>query len=212
MIFRESSESIASGLKKSTQESSHKLNPEERKNFEDLMLLRKQFIQQQCQSLKGNETFTESYDVEVYLPEYNFLYCPIHKASSTTWYQNLMILWIQKHHFQRFPDSTYTWEEWHLKIQKIAPRFQNLTHFKNSIKDPIKFAVVRHPFHRLVSAFRNKFETRHAWFYKQYGDEIMKKYGYLTKERPKYKGRLPLVTFEEFVKWIIDTNPDDMNK
>lgn len=198
---------------KSTIVSSHKFNDEERKEFQDLMLFRKQFIKQQCQEL-SNETFSETYDVEVYLPESNFLYCPIHKASSTTWYQNLMILWVHQHQYQQFPETKYSWEEWHMKIHKIAPRFDNFTQFKAKMeeKDPIKFAVIRHPFHRLVSAFRNKFETHHAWFYKQYGDGIMKKYGHLTKERPKFKGKLPLVTFQEFVKWVIDTDPNQMNK
>ena len=43
-----------------------------------------------------------------------------------------------------------------------------------------------------------------------YGNKIMKDYGHLTKERPFYQ-RKPIVTFQEFVKWVIDTDPDDMN-
>ena len=42
----------------------------------------------------------------------------------------------------------------------------------------------------------------------------MSKYGNLTKIRPKIIKRrhsVGIVTFQEFVKWVIDTNPDDMN-
>ena len=38
----------------------------------------------------------------------------------------------------------------------------------------------------------------------------MKKYGHLTVNRPKIKGK-SIVTFQEFVKWVIDTDPDEMN-
>ena len=50
-------------------------------------------------------------------------------------------------------------------------------------KDTIKsFLIVRHPFHRLVSAFRDKIERQHGprldkdWYYKTYGRKIVAKY------------------------------------
>ena len=44
-----------------------------------------------------------------------------------------------------------------------------------------------------------------------YESEILKKFGYLEKQRPKGpKGKL-IITFQQFVKWVINTDPDIMN-
>jgi hypothetical protein len=45
-----------------------------------------------------------------------------------------------------------TWDEWHMKIQKVCPRFDDKDKFLQNLEE-------RHPFHRLVSAYRNKFEN-----------------------------------------------------
>lgn len=72
-----------------------------------------------------------------------------------------------------------------------------------------KFLFARHPFERLVSAFKNKFSTPHKksrFFRMIFGRYIMKKYREqdnitLTKE---FKGGTS-VKFEEFIRYIIDS-------
>ena len=66
------------------------------------------------------------------------------------------------------------------------------------------FIITRHPFERVVSAFRNKLEKPFsAWFQRQYGSTILRMFRKnLTKEQYNAgKG----VTFIEFVDYIIKT-------
>ena len=97
------------------------------------------------------------------------------------------------------------------------------------------FMIVRHPFHRLVSAFRDKLERKRVkklerdYFYKKYGKQIVAKYRksftkqfseeYLS-ESNNYGAPVPVVkktnttdrsplqpTFWEFVQFVKDTKP-----
>lgn len=74
-----------------------------------------------------------------------------------------------------------------------------------------KFLFVRHPFERLVSAYKNKFiDSKYTIFRETYGRYIMKKY--------RKKGKSPdsivrvngtIMTFKEFANFIVDSPIDD---
>ena len=82
---------------KATYHSKKNLTNYEKQDFIKTMILRKQFIQNQCSKQNLLEVFIDEYDKhEVYIPYENVMFCPIYKASSTTWYQNFMILWVRK--------------------------------------------------------------------------------------------------------------------
>ena len=80
------------------------------------------------------------------------------------------------------------------------------------VKTFFKFLFVRHPFYRILSAYRNKFINPNTQFELQYGRPIVRKYR---------KPRVPLnpvtgkdVTFQEFVRYLIDkeTHVQKMNE
>ena len=50
-------------------------------------------------------------------------------------------------------------------------------------KKPVKFLIVRHPFDRLLSAYRDKFELKNQYFHDNFGARIVAKYRRLGLER-----------------------------
>ena len=80
------------------------------------------------------------------------------------------------------------------------------------IKTFFKFLFVRHPFSRIVSAYRNKFINPVAYFELQYGRPIVQKYRKPRVPRTKVTGKD--VTFQEFVRYLIDkkTQVQEMNE
>ena len=72
------------------------------------------------------------------------------------------------------------------------------------LKTYFKFAFVRHPFDRLLSAYRNKFNnTLNDFFPKIYGTKIIRMYRPSADNVSLTTGRN--VTFEEFARYAIDT-------
>ena len=73
------------------------------------------------------------------------------------------------------------------------------------------FIITRHPFERLVSAYRNKIENPFSPFFQRvYGSKIlrMSRTGLTKEEYSSGKG----VTFKEFVDYVIKTRMNDLNE
>lgn len=69
----------------------------------------------------------------------------------------------------------------------------------------LKFMFVRHPFERLLSAYRNKFNSNYSsseYFHLRYGRQIVRQYRINASEESLTKGSD--VTFNEFVRYVID--------
>lgn len=100
----------------------------------------------------------------MYLEKYSLLYCWIHKAASSSWNR----IFYQKIN-KKVKDSSL-----HHAAEAFRPNAKtDLQDLFNSSK--ISFLFVRHPFERLVSAFRDKFELgkKTDWCYKMYAGDIL---------------------------------------
>lgn len=75
-----------------------------------------------------------------------------------------------------------------------------------------KFLFVRHPFERLVSAYRNKFlDSYNLTFFKDlYGRYIIKHYRTNPDKKSLRTGEG--VSFTEFVKYILNNNPETADR
>ncbi|KAG7203788.1 hypothetical protein KM043_013809 [Ampulex compressa] len=148
---------------------------------------------------------------------HNISYCPIYKASTTTWIYNLCLL---------MNVSEETLNSGKEQISTIARRVLPEMEFPDAdqaLRATKKLLVVRHPFERLLSAYRDKLENSVAGrehgtlhFYRKYGAKIVRKYREENFTRPgpdreirRERGPPPAgiePTFREFVHYLIHTD------
>ncbi|XP_014251969.1 carbohydrate sulfotransferase 11 isoform X2 [Cimex lectularius] len=160
------------------------------------------------------------YSVFYYNMHDNLSICPVYKAGSSTWLFNLCILG---------GESETGIKNSKEQLSTIARRIYPELEYDQAVvvlPNTKKLMMVRHPFDRLLSAYRDKLEninigrehgTHH--FYRKYGAKIVQKYRkggdkmvailkpgsyYLNPKHPKPTGIEP--TFEEFVRYLINTD------
>ena len=132
--------------------------------MKDIFEERNQHLNQQCQDLAERNQFPE---MLFGLKERFLAWCPVPKSGTSTWITYLMELSskskIEKHKLYEYYKpigldlalkittqlSKKSWKYWVTSLE--------LKHQK-----PVKFIVVRNPFDRLVSAFRDRIE-RESW-------------------------------------------------
>ncbi|KAK9497189.1 hypothetical protein O3M35_004554 [Rhynocoris fuscipes] len=141
--------------------------------------------------------------------KHHLLYCYVPKVACTNWKRILMILngVINTTDVLSIPaDLAHSRRVLSSLANFTASNVQNIL---NSYK---KFLFVRHPFERLVSAFRNKLEPnsmRSKYFQLRLGKYIAKRY------RTKSNSSSPQnddVTFEEFISYLTQSNGDKLNE
>lgn len=158
--------------------------------FRQEMTARRKRLNKKCLTKKSRQILNNR--VFYALPSRWLVWCPVFKAASTNWMHNLLHLAgrseeeinriVQEH--PRQPND---------QARVVAPilAMSKLREMSSSEKYK-SFLVVRHPFDRLVSAFRNKLERCHGkdrtsfkgeWYYNSYGKKIVKKYRQLAIQR-----------------------------
>ncbi|KAG8036506.1 hypothetical protein G9C98_003828 [Cotesia typhae] len=137
--------------------------------------------------------------------ELELLYCYVPKVACTNWKRVLMI-------------ATGKWSgnnplEIPGNLTHAAGTFKRLSNFtmteiERKLSNYDTLIVVRHPLERLLSAYRNKFETKDEisakYFQTRFGRRIIKNYRRNPSKESLAKG--DDVTFSEFVDFITDKN------
>ncbi|XP_077979272.1 carbohydrate sulfotransferase 11-like [Glandiceps talaboti] len=143
---------------------------------------------------------------ELYVDDkYKLIYCPVPKVATSNWRRVLMVL------SGLFNDTTEVGmnDTWDLYVQKFS--FKRFASYKPRERDHrlrtyTKVMFVRHPFERLLSAYRDKFEIYH--------DKIMeRKYGtrIRTFVQPYLKERWnQTISFPDFVRYLV-LHPKEFN-
>ncbi|XP_054750526.1 carbohydrate sulfotransferase 11-like isoform X1 [Lytechinus pictus] len=104
-------------------------------------------------------------------------------------------------------------------------RYPNISHRRFMLQNYTKFFFVRHPFTRILSAFRNKFAPNTSYYFRNKGQEAerwLSRYGSQIIE--KYRGKAEAIrvssnwnkeydlTFSEFIRFLVDPYTDSYNK
>ncbi len=176
--------------------------------YEDLMERRRELVTSGCDEMRRwSIPPTKNFPNVIVMKEKEVVWCPVFKAASSTWIKYLFetsslsevwatlyidIIWYHAFYiFSLFQLKKDELRKKHLPEQPLkllVPVSSRLkeTLFKayvQSHQDRVKsFLIVRHPFDRLVSAFRDKLERSKRpdydknWYYRTYGKGIVSRY------------------------------------
>jgi len=132
----------------------------------------------------------------MYQDTWHLLYCWIHKVASSSWSKV----------FFHIKGMDVPASRLHEAAQKFSLSSAN-TKLETSIAKSLVFTIVRHPFERLVSAYRDKFEfaKKYAYVYSHYANKILN----LGSPLQVTKHKRP--TFSEFVEYLLRIPVDKFN-
>ncbi|XP_028857052.1 carbohydrate sulfotransferase 14 isoform X4 [Denticeps clupeoides] len=134
--------------------------------------------------------------------EHRFLYCYVPKVACSNWKRMLKVLSGALENVDAKGKMDHKADLVFLGNMKPDEIRYRLRHY-------FKFMFVREPMTRLLSAYRNKFGEIQE-YQKKYGPEIIRRYrpGYTAAEAAAGAD----VTFAEFVRYLLDEDPDRMNE
>ncbi|XP_051581202.1 carbohydrate sulfotransferase 14-like [Myxocyprinus asiaticus] len=134
--------------------------------------------------------------------EHRFLYCYVPKVACSNWKRVLKVLSGALANVDIKVKMDHRTDL--LFLSEFSP-----DEIRHRLQHYFKFLFVREPMARLLSAYRNKFGEIEAYQHK-YGAEIIRRYreGYTNDE--KIVGND--VTFTEFVRYLLDEDPERMNE
>ena len=142
--------------------------------------------------------------------KHNFLYCENFKIASTTWAMHLLRL----KHKRAVDKSGNPIATLHKASRNVYPKLVGRKRLNFLAKNPTSFIIVRDPFERLVSAYKDKMTVAYnrkmkAW--RTFGlTQLLIRRKYRKTPRP---GIIP--TFKEFVQYLVgelSPSPNSMKK
>ncbi|MCI4378926.1 hypothetical protein PGIGA_G00221960 [Pangasianodon gigas] len=192
--FFSSSSSSASSSSHSTSESWRRLSR--------IQEARRRLIKEVCAKYRSNisRTITPHHVSRIYVEDrHKLLYCEVPKAGCSNWKRVLMVL-------AGVASST-------LEINHDAVHYSN--HLKRldsfdrraiaeRLRSYTKVLFVREPMERLVSAFRDKFESPNSYYHPVFGKPIISKYRVNASKSALRTGSG--VTFQEFIRYLLDVH------
>jgi len=141
--------------------------------------------------------------------KHHLVYCPIYKVASGTWTTNFLRL-------SGFNSDLPKWQRFsklhnasESVSRKMFPPPKGKKKQMETLKSSTKFLVVRHPFDRIISAYKGKIANPNAKprFYRKLQKEIKAKY---SKNKKEIAAEVP-PSFAEYWEYLTDITEDLVN-
>lgn len=130
---------------------------------------------------------------------FRLLYCEVPKAGCSNWKRVLMVLGGSATSTRDIPHDAAHYAN-HLRRLDGYDRVG----ISKRLRSYSKVLFVREPFERLVSAFRDKFESPNSYYHPVFGRPIISRYRANATRRALHTGAG--VTFREFVQYLLDVH------
>ncbi|XP_055621382.1 carbohydrate sulfotransferase 11 isoform X2 [Toxorhynchites rutilus septentrionalis] len=129
--------------------------------------------------------------------EYHLVWCNVFKAASTSWMYNFNLL------AGYTPEFLKKTKDVPLQLARQKYPRPSVEMLREAINNSISFVIVRHPFERLVSAYKDKIQyALPNSHHQKLGIRIIQKYRKFIKGQPWSTQKYP--TFPEFVNYMLD--------
>ncbi|XP_077983214.1 carbohydrate sulfotransferase 14-like [Glandiceps talaboti] len=163
----------------------------------------------ECQRLRDKSGKHQAITSEVmYEDKYRLIYCAVPKVASTSWRKILLVLLGVLNNTEDVTDPYVLYRDYGRYFLKLAIANLDPMTRQKKLESYFKFIFVRHPFERILSAFRDKFGSTGGWnkvFLMNYGSKIIQRYR--TGSNRTLSISQMNVQFKEFIQFIIDSGP-----
>ncbi|KAK7086393.1 hypothetical protein SK128_021996 [Halocaridina rubra] len=144
---------------------------------------------------------------------HSLTWCKVPKAASTSW----LHAFLELAGVQDIASKDMAGK--HSLLREKYPLLTNSL-LKRIMPTTLKFMVVRHPFERVLSAYRDKLEDserdlkdRGGYYYAIYGKRIVKAYRKSTSSSDDYSyNTRKEPTFREFIQYLLDTDVEEYDE
>lgn len=151
-----------------------------------------------CQTIQQSQK-TPAYENLLVEENHKLLYCPSGKIASTNWRKVLLVL---RGTYRNISDIGRTGKGVYKHQYKTLISYPPSTR-EELLRTYTKFTFSRHPFSRVLSAYRNKLVSANSELVPKYKEAISKANNFTV-----VKNRL---SFKDFVKYLLSVNPSRYN-